>query len=67
VHFVPVHLHPYYRETLAYREGALPNAERIGASTLSLPLSGRLGEEDVDDVIGALQRVCRVGARVGAA
>jgi dTDP-4-amino-4,6-dideoxygalactose transaminase len=64
VHFAPVHLHPYYREAFGYREGDLPNAERFGARTLSLPLGGRLSDEDVDDVLAALHRA--VGAAAGA-
>jgi dTDP-4-amino-4,6-dideoxygalactose transaminase len=65
VHFTPVHLHPYYRETTGGREGQFPNAEHIGARTLSLPLSSVLSEEDVDDVVAAVERA--VGAAAGAA
>ena len=65
VHFAPVHLHPYYREAFGHREGELPNAERFGARTLSLPLSGRLSEEDVADVVTALGRAVGVAAAAG--
>lgn len=51
VHYTPVHLHPYYRRAFGYREGRFPNAEWIGQGTISLPLSARLSQEDVDDVI----------------
>jgi dTDP-4-amino-4,6-dideoxygalactose transaminase len=57
VHYTALHLHPYYRETLGYREGMLPHAESIGATTLSLPLSAKLEDEDVDRVIGAVREV----------
>ncbi len=63
VHFTPVHLHPYYRESAGGREGQFPNAERIGARTLSLPLSSALTEEDVDDVVAAVEQA--VGATAG--
>ena len=56
VHYTPVHLHPYYRRTFAYREGCFPNAEWIGKGTLSLPLSGKLSKEDVQDVIAVLRQ-----------
>jgi dTDP-4-amino-4,6-dideoxygalactose transaminase len=67
VHFVPVHLHPYYRETLGHREGEFPNAEHIGERTLSLPLSARLTEQDVDDVAAALGEVLGARTPAGAA
>jgi dTDP-4-amino-4,6-dideoxygalactose transaminase len=64
VHFTPVHLHPYYRETFGYEEGDLPAAERIGARTLSLPFAAALEEEDVADVVAALAQ--SVGAAASA-
>ena len=57
VHYVPVHLHPWYREHLGHGDGDFPHAERIGRRTLSLPLSAALTDEDVEDVIGAMQSV----------
>jgi dTDP-4-amino-4,6-dideoxygalactose transaminase len=58
VHYTALHLHPYYRETFGYREGMFSNAEAIGASTLSLPLSARLSDEDVGRIIKAVREVC---------
>ena len=57
VHYLPVHLHPFYRKTFGWKEGDFPNAEWIGARTLSLPLSAALNERDVEDVIVAFQKV----------
>jgi dTDP-4-amino-4,6-dideoxygalactose transaminase len=57
VHYTALHLHPYYRESFGFREGDFPNAERIGASTLSLPLSAKLTEDEVGQVIRAV-RAC---------
>jgi dTDP-4-amino-4,6-dideoxygalactose transaminase len=51
-----VHLHPYYRKTFGYKEGDFPNAEWIGNATMSLPLSAKLQEEDVQDVIAVLRQ-----------
>jgi len=56
VHYTPVHLHPYYRQTFGYAEGSFPNAEWIGKGTVSLPLSAKLTDEDVEDVIGAVHQ-----------
>ena len=57
VHYTPIHLQRYYRETYSYREGDLPNAEYIGARTFSIPLSGALTDEDAADVVRALKQV----------
>jgi len=57
VHYTALHLHPYYRERFGYREGQFPNTERIGRSTLSLPLSAKLTDEDANDVIAAVHDV----------
>ncbi len=54
VHFVAVHLHKYYRETFGYKRGDFPNAEWISDRTISLPLSAKLTDEDVEDVIEAV-------------
>lgn len=57
VHYTPVHLHPYYRKTFGYAEGDFPHSESIGKSTLSLPFSAKLTDQDVDDVIAALHHI----------
>lgn len=57
VHYTALHLHPYYRETFGYKPGDYPNAERIGDRTLSLPLSPKLTDADVEDVIAAVRQV----------
>ena len=57
VHYRPVHLHTYYRETYGYREGDFPNAEYVGARTFSVPLSAAVTDEDAADVVRALEIV----------
>jgi len=59
IHFTPVHLHRFYRETFGYKEGDFPNAEFVGDRTVSLPLSARLTKQDVADVVAAVRRVIR--------
>lgn len=59
VHFIPVHLHPYYRKVFGYRRGDFPNAERIYNRIISLPLYPRMTKDDVRDVIAAVKRVAR--------
>ena len=57
VHYLPVHLHPFYRKTFGWKKRDFPNAEWIGERTLSLPLSAGLNEKDAEDVIQALQKI----------
>ncbi|MFC1577585.1 DegT/DnrJ/EryC1/StrS family aminotransferase [Thermodesulfobacteriota bacterium] len=57
VHYLPVHLHPYYRKTFGWQKGDFPNAEWVGERTVSLPLSAALCEKDVQDVIDAFRKV----------
>ena len=59
VHYLPVHLHPFYRKTFGWKEGDFPNAEWIGERTLSLPLSAALNKADVEDVIAAFRKVLK--------
>lgn len=54
VHYRALHLHSYYRKRFGYERGVLPTAERIGDRTVSLPLSPRLSDRDVEDVIEAV-------------
>jgi len=59
VHYRALHLHPYYSEASGHVSGDLPSAEWISDRTVSLPLSPKLTDEDVEDVIAA---VCRAVA-----
>lgn len=56
VHYMSVPEHPYYQERFGWRPQATPNALRIGRQTVSLPLSPDMSEQDVNDVIEAVQR-----------
>lgn len=54
VHYIPVHLQPYYRRHLGTRAGDFPNAERYYEETLSLPIYPALSDEQVDHVISSV-------------
>ena len=54
VHFIPLHLHPYYRDTYGYQPDDYPGARSNYERMLSLPLHPRLTDEDVADVISAV-------------
>jgi dTDP-4-amino-4,6-dideoxygalactose transaminase len=57
VHFIPVHLHPFYRDRFGYRRGDLLRAEAIYDSLLSLPLYPAMLDQDVTDVIEAVHHI----------
>jgi dTDP-4-amino-4,6-dideoxygalactose transaminase len=57
VHFIPLHLHPYYRDTFGYRPEDFPNASAIFARIISLPIYPKMTEADVQDVIGAVRNI----------
>lgn len=59
VHFIPLHLHPYYRNKYGYRADDFPVAYSNYQRLLSLPLHPRLTDNDVGDVIQAVRDVVR--------
>jgi dTDP-4-amino-4,6-dideoxygalactose transaminase len=57
VHYIAIHLHPYYQEKYGYRRGDFPNAEWISDRTVSIPLSAKLSKKDVGDVIECVKKI----------
>jgi UDP-4-amino-4,6-dideoxy-N-acetyl-beta-L-altrosamine transaminase len=56
VHYIPAYLQPYYQQ-LGYNEGLCPRAEKLYSEIITLPLFPLMTEEDVMDVIKALQKI----------
>jgi perosamine synthetase len=54
VHYTPVHLHPYYQETLGTRPGQCPNAEAAFGEMLSLPMHPGLTDTEISTVIAQM-------------
>lgn len=54
VHYVPVHLHPFYRERFGTGPGLCPVAEVAYERILSLPIFPGMSDDDVDRVVAAL-------------
>lgn len=54
VHFIPIHLHPYYRDKYGYRADDFAVAHGNYQRLLSLPLHPKLTDRDVSDVIEAV-------------
>lgn len=57
VHYIALHLHPFYQNAFGYKTGDFPNAEWISERTVSIPLSAKLTDEDVEDVIEAVKSI----------
>jgi perosamine synthetase len=57
VHYIPVHLHPYYRDQFGYRGGEYPIAETAYGQLISLPMFHAMTDQDVEDVITAVSKV----------
>lgn len=60
VHFIPLHLHPYYRETYAYRPEDFPVASQEYLREISLPIYSKMSDLDVQDVIDAVLEVLQM-------
>ncbi len=56
VHYIPVYWFPYYQK-LGYEKGLCPKAEELYKSIMTLPIYPAMSDEDVADVIRAVQKV----------
>jgi perosamine synthetase len=57
VHYIPVHLHPYYRDSFGYKGGEYPVAEDAYERLISLPMFHAMSDSDADDVVRAVWKV----------
>jgi perosamine synthetase len=57
VHYIPVHLHPYYRDRFGYKGGEFPVAEDAYERLISLPMFHGMSDGDLEDVIEAVRKV----------
>ena len=63
VHFIPLHLHPYYRDTFGYRPQDCPSASAVFERIISLPLYPKMTEAEVQRVIEAVRTIARQNRR----
>lgn len=61
VHYLSIPEHPYYQRTFGWHPDDYPNATAYGRETVSLPISAKLTEADVERVIGAVYSIIRAG------
>jgi perosamine synthetase len=59
VHFIPLHMHPYYRDQFGYRPESLPVACELYQRSISLPFFSAMTDEQVGRVIEAVQAIVR--------
>jgi dTDP-4-amino-4,6-dideoxygalactose transaminase len=59
VHFIPLHLHPYYRDKFGYRPEDFPNARAAFERIISLPIYPGMSKADVEKVTGAVRDIAR--------
>jgi UDP-4-amino-4,6-dideoxy-N-acetyl-beta-L-altrosamine transaminase len=57
VHFIPVHLHPYYKNTFGYKKGDYPVAEHVFERIISLPMHPAMSKKDLQDVVKAVRKI----------
>ncbi len=57
VHYIALHLHPFFRDEYGYKRGDYPHAEWISERTVSIPLSARLEERDAQEVLSIMEEI----------
>jgi len=57
VHYIPVHLQPFYRENFHTNSGLCPVAEAAYEQIISLPMFPGMTDEDVEKVIGTVKNI----------
>lgn len=67
VHYLALTEHPYYQQSYGWKPEDTPHATRVGRRTVSLPISAKLSDQDVADVIAAVRLILeRHAARASA-
>ncbi len=57
VHFIPLHMHPYYRKMYGYKPEDFSGAKYVYERIVSLPIYPKMKKEDVEDVIWAVKDI----------
>jgi perosamine synthetase len=57
VHYIPIHLQPFYRKSFNYNKGCCPKAEAYYDRAITLPIFAGMSNDDADDVIKAVRKV----------
>ncbi|MBA7512703.1 UDP-4-amino-4-deoxy-L-arabinose--oxoglutarate aminotransferase [subsurface metagenome] len=57
VHYIPIHLQPYYQKRFDYRKGDFPVAENYYEKAITLPIFPKMTDKDIEDIIRAIKKV----------
>ena len=57
VHYMPLHLHPFYREKFGYKKGDFPMAEKYYEGAITIPLFPKMTDEQLDYVINSVKKI----------
>jgi perosamine synthetase len=57
VHYIPVHMHPFYQQKLGTTRGMCPVAERAYEEIISIPIFPKMSDNDVNIVINTVKKV----------
>ena len=57
VHFIPLHLHPYWRDRYNYQPDDFPHTLNTYQSVVSLPIYTRMTDVDVERVVSAVRSI----------
>jgi dTDP-4-amino-4,6-dideoxygalactose transaminase len=62
VHYIPLHLHPYWRERYGLQPAQFPHSQRAYERMLSIPLFSRMSDGEVERVIAAVRGAVTLAA-----
>lgn len=57
VHFIPIHMHPYYKNTFGFKDNDFPIAKDVYYSIISIPIYPKMTENDAYDVVNAIKKI----------
>ena len=57
VHYIPLHLHPYWRDTYNLTPGMFPVSQRIYEQSVSLPIYSKMTNEDMQRVVSTVAKI----------
>lgn len=63
VHYLSIPEHPYYQNRFAWLPESYPHAAKVGRATVSLPISAKLSDTDITDVIEAVRSILQDAQR----
>ena len=57
VHYMPIHLHPFYKNNFGTYEGLMPVAEKVYKQIITLPIFPLMTNEDINDVVNSIKKI----------